>query len=238
MTRLLRSLLVLGTTLTLGACGGKTPPPEAPEVETEAVESNDGPELAVSSEIGGMNEEAVTRVFKNVFDDIEKCLKTGAKRIEFLGGEIALFALVDQSGAILHSHIEQSTLGDRETEKCMLAALGTETWPKPVGGEKGEIRKSFSFQPSDAVRPPVDWSADEVTKALEELAEDIDGCKEGVGGAFTATMYVSKAGKPLGIGVAPPSQEGEAVVDCLVGVLQKAKLESPGSWPAKVTFTL
>jgi hypothetical protein len=51
-------------------------------------------------------------------------------------------------------------------------------------------------------------------------------------------MYVGTDGHALSVGVTPPDSHGEAAVDCLVGVLKEAKYPSPGSWPAKVTFTL
>jgi hypothetical protein len=38
--------------------------------------------------------------------------------------------------------------------------------------------------------------------------------------------------------MAPPDEQGEDAVDCIVDVLKQAKFPSPGSWPAKVTFTL
>ena len=40
------------------------------------------------------------------------------------------------------------------------------------------------------------------------------------------------------VGVAPPNKEGEAKVDCVVDVVRGLKLPSPGSYAAKVTFSL
>jgi hypothetical protein len=51
-------------------------------------------------------------------------------------------------------------------------------------------------------------------------------------------MYVDTSGKVLAVGVTPPDESGEESVDCLVGVLKDAKMPSPGSWPAKVSFQL
>jgi hypothetical protein len=42
----------------------------------------------------------------------------------------------------------------------------------------------------------------------------------------------------LSVGVTPPDDQGESAVDCLVEVLKHAKFPSPGSWPAKVSFSL
>lgn len=239
MTLLLRTspLLLAALTLPLG-CGHRAPPPAAPPMEIEAAEDDDGAAVAVSSDIGGMNEEQVSRVFSRAAPAFEKCLDYGANRVEFLGGDVELYALIDTSGKLVHAHMASSSLGDRATEKCLLEVLEKQTWPKPVGGDRGVARKSFGLEPSGDVRPPVAWSADDVRDGLRKVERELDECRQGVRGAFTATMYVDTSGSPLAVGMAPPSEEGEAVVDCLVGVLEAARFRSPGGWPAKVTFEL
>src|SRR5690606_20929343 len=160
-----------------------------------------------------------------------------AEHLEFLGGDVSFFVKINQQGELSHAHLEESTLGDRDTELCMLRALGKHDWPKPVGGETGLARKSFSFDMPNDVRPPTDWSQESIEETLEELSEDIDGCKTG-GGAFSITMYVSTDGSVMAAGVAHVEEGGEAAADCLVAALKQAKFPSPGSWPAKVSFSL
>lgn len=220
------------------ACGGKTPPPEPPPTSAD-----DGPErpsvgAQVSSEIGGMNEEQVSRVFERASAGFTQCLTAGADRVEFLGGDVELYALIDSNGMLAHAHLATSSLGDRATEKCLLDVLRQQRWPKPVGGERGIARKSFGFEPSGEVRPPVSWNLEAIEATLASLGDDIDGCKQGQVGSFTATLYVDTEGQAIAVGMAPPDERGEAVVDCLVELLESAEYPSPGSWPAKVTFTL
>ncbi|MBN2195463.1 MAG: AgmX/PglI C-terminal domain-containing protein [Polyangiaceae bacterium] len=220
------------------ACGHKPPPPPTEPTDVAENEDDGAGTVMATADIGGMNEEQVSRVFSRAAGGFEKCLTSGAHRIEFLGGDVQVYALIDRSGALAHAHVESSSLGDRTTEKCLLEVLERQTWPKPVGGDKGVARKSFGFEPSGDVRPPVDWSPDEVDATLRKLEGDVDDCKHGVIGTFTATMYIDTNGSPLAVGMAPPNDEGEAAVDCLVGVLESARFPSPGSWPAKVTFPL
>jgi hypothetical protein len=40
------------------------------------------------------------------------------------------------------------------------------------------------------------------------------------------------------VGIASSDESGEKAADCLVDLLKGAKFPSPGSWPAKVTFSL
>jgi hypothetical protein len=227
-------LLVFGS-----ACGGSEPPARTVADERDAPTNERGASsLAVSSEIGALDEDKVTRAFDASLKELQRCLDRGARRVEFIGGAVSFYVKVDGGGALAHTHVEESSLGDRETEKCMLDVLRKKKWPAPVGGETGYARKSFEFDPPNDVRPPTDWSGDRVAKTLDDKSNEIAKCKNGSNGSFTATMYVSTSGQPLAVGITPPDEGGEAAVDCLVDVLKSASYPKPGSWPAKVTFSL
>lgn len=227
---------LLGSSL-LMACGGSEPAPKEPEPTVE--EHPDAPSgVSTSAEIGGLSEEKVDKAFKSALSDFQRCLDDGAKRVEFLGGSVSFFIKIDESGKVDHAHLEKSTMGDRETEKCMLDSLRSKHWPKPVGGQHGLARKSFDFDPPNDVRAPTSWDGDRVSDTVSKLSRKLSACKKGAHGAFEATLYVATDGSVLSAGVTPPDEPGEADVDCLVDALKAASWPSPGSWPAKVTFSL
>jgi hypothetical protein len=235
------ALVVAGTAL-LSACGGSEPEPKT------AVDAASKPKLEhdddhlhgihASSEIGGLNEEEVDAAFKKSLAPLEQCLNRGTQRVEFLGGKVSFFLKVGAAGRVEEAFLEHSTLGDRETEKCMLAALRSKTWPKPVGGEHGLARKSFEFEPPNDVRPPLEWDAAIARPVLKKLGDKFDDCRRGNSGRFEATAYVSAQGDVISASVTPSDGAGEAAVDCLVDTLRGASFPSPGSWAAKVTFAL
>ena len=219
------------------ACGGSEPAPKAPEPAPEA--NDEAPSgVSMSAEIGGLSEEKVDRVFRSALPNFQRCLDEGAKRVEFLGGSVSFFLKIDQHGKVDHAHLEKSTIGDRDTEKCLLDALRRKPWPKPIGGLHGLARKSFDFDPPNDVRAPTSWDGDRVAEAVSKLSHKLSGCKKGDNGTFEATVYVATDGSVLAAGVTPPDEAGESDVDCLVETLKGASLPSPGSWPAKVTFSL
>ncbi len=233
-----RSGFVLGAVLA-AACGGGAPQAKAPEPQQEEDEhGHSGSPLDVSSEIGALDENQVTKIFTQSVKDFQACLDAGAKRVEFIGGSVGFFVKVDAQGHVAHAHLEQSTLGDRETEKCMLQAISKRDWPAPQGGKTGLARKSFDFDPPNDVRPPTDWDAERATSALSKKSGAIQKCKADAPGTYAATMYVNTNGSVISIGMAPPDEHGEAAVDCLVDVVKHEKFPSPGSWPAKVSFEL
>ena len=119
--------------VSIAACGGSEPPPrtadEAPEQEDEQRSG-----VSVSSEIGGLDEAKVNAAFESSLSGLERCLRQGSSRVEFLGGAVSFFLKINTAGKVDGAYLEKSTLGDRDTEKCMLDALRSKKWPKPVGG--------------------------------------------------------------------------------------------------------
>jgi hypothetical protein len=70
---------------------------------------------------------------------------------------------------------------------------------------------------------------------------ELKKCTGGVSGTFHLTAYVvpqGKAGHVMSVGVATSSKEGDGKADCLVDVIKKMKMPSPGSYAAKVSFGL
>jgi hypothetical protein len=227
--------LALPASLSL-ACGESTPAPKTADDKPET-EEHHASRLSMSSEIGGLNEEKVNAAFESSMSGLERCLQQGSSRVEFLGGSVSFFVKIDTAGKVDGAYLEKSTLGDRDTERCMLDALRSKKWPKPVGGEHGLARKSFDFDPPNDVRAPSDYDEGHLNRGLDKISNKLASCK-GSKGSYEATMYVATDGSVLAAGVTPPDEDGENSVDCLVSTLKGASFPSPGSWPAKVTFTL
>ena len=231
----------LSLALLLAACGGEEAGTLRPKVVDQAPVEDENAHLhgvRTSSEVGGMNEEKVDATFKSSLGGLQACLEQGSSRVEFLGGSVNFYLKIGATGRIEHAHLEQSTLGDRTTERCMLDSLRGKRWPKPVGGDVGLARKSFDFDPPSDVRPPTDWEESEVRETVDKLHGKFKDCKRGRLRGFSATAYVAADGSVLGASVTPPDEEGEEHVDCLTEVIREATFPSPGSWPAKVSFSL
>jgi hypothetical protein len=222
----------------LVSCGGsEAPPPKLAEAPAEVESSGERERIEVTGEVGGLNETKVNRAFEHALAGLKKCINDGARRVEYIAGDVG-FQIEVERGGTSSVFVDQSTLGDRATEKCMVGVLTAQSWPKPVGGEKGQAHKSFSFDSPKAVRPPVEWSADDVKEEVAKLGSQLEQCKDGQAGAFTATLYVDTSGQPLAAGVASPSSAADGAADCIVRVLMSAKYRSPGSWAAKVSIQL
>jgi hypothetical protein len=232
---LVTSLSVLGLTLLVG-CGKKDKPAE--DATTVQIDNNDefddGREMM--QEKGGMNEDKVTKTFERLQPNLTQCLMSSGKGADYLYGDVAFLVVVDRKGEAVQAYTERSNLGSYDAEKCMLDVLRKSRWPKPVGGLTGDARNGMGYDAPPDIRPPVEWSAEDIEETLteEENAETLNAC--GRGGPYEITMYVSPSGRVLSAGVAHTVENGEETASCIVGALEGMKFNSPGSWRAKVTF--
>jgi hypothetical protein len=218
-------------------CGGEEPVVKAPEAVHEAAPTPARRQLKTTSELGDVDPEDVTKAFKKLEGPFTDCQKRGLDRVEVLAGSVKFFVRIGADGSAKWSYLEESELGDRDTERCLLDVVMGARWPKPAGGD-AEARYGMEL-PLQSTRPPNDWGPDKVAAALGRNGDAIDHCKAGTNGTFRATMYVGPGGKVMAAGVATSTRDGDDKADCLAKALLKLKgLPSPGSWPAKVSFGL
>jgi hypothetical protein len=194
----------------------------------------------MSSELGQIDEAATTHTFDRAKTGLMACYTSGLSRVEYLSGDLKFYFRVKPDGHLRWAVVEQSSLGDRDTETCMLGVLSGTTWPLPEGGE-AEVHQGIGFDAPSNVRPPTDWNADRVALALGKKATNVSACKQHGAGTFQVTAYVGPekgAGHVLAAGASAPNAKAAEDVDCLLGVVQGLKLPSPGSYAAKVSFSL
>jgi len=220
-------------------CGGSKPPPAA---RTHPYASAPAPKrkraLAVSGQLGSLDQGKVDQTFARLMPRLGDCLSQASSRVEFIGGHVKFFVRIATDGTTKWVYLSESTLGDRDAERCMLAVTREAQWPPPLEGE-GQAQKSFDFEPSPDVRDAVPWSAERVAKTVSAARGRLGQCARAAPGKYRATVYVTTNGSALSAGVAPPDERGEtAAVDCMVAIIKGLRFPSPGSWPAKVTFVV
>jgi hypothetical protein len=225
---------------TLASCGGSEPPAASPSQEEsaarEAAPKRKKQQLTLSGQLGSLDEGKVDATFNKLMPQFGGCLSQASSRVEFIGGHVKFFVRISLDGMAKWAYLSESTIGDRDAERCMLTAAKAARWPPPLEGE-GQAQKAFDFDPSPDVRDAVPWGSDRIVKALSGARAKLGQCTRGAPGRYKATVYVQTDGTALSAGIAPPSERGEVnAVDCIVDVIKSMKFPSPGSWPAKVMF--
>jgi hypothetical protein len=229
------SAMLLGGAM---SCGGSEPAPAAPAHEGPKAAERPKPKqrLSMSGQLGSLDEGKVEDTFNRLIPRFGDCLAQGSSRVEFIGGHVKFFVRIALDGSAKWAYLSESTIGDRDTERCMLGVAKGVRWPIPTEGE-GQAQKAFDFDPSPDVRDAVPWGADRIAKSLATARPKLGQCTQGAPGRYRATVYVHTNGTAISAGVATPDERGEGgAADCLVAVIKGMKFPSPGSWPAKVIF--
>lgn len=222
----------------LSACGGSEPPPETPKAEAQQDEGRRRGGPSVESEIGALDEGKVKQTFQRSAEKLSACFARGAQKLPYMAGEVRFVVRVTKEGGARWAYVKESSLGDRDTESCMLAVLKSATWPKPEGGE-GLAENSFTFEPGGDERPPVSWSPEQLGAPYKNAKGTLSQCRQKAGTkALKATFYVDTDGKPAAIGVSSADERGEEAVACVIDALSGLKFPSPGSYASKVSVTI
>ena len=194
--------------------------------------------MGASSELGGLDERAAEQSFRDSLEGLESCIQDGVQRLEFIGGSIEFAVKVDAASQAADVWAADSTLGERETEKCMFNALRSVSWPAPQGGVFGIARNSFDFRPRRGVKVPAVWDAGKVSRVLARLDGRISQCRGQRSERLLITLYIGEGGKALGGGAASEGPIDEQAVDCIVDTLMAADYPAPEQSPTKVRFQL
>ena len=222
-------------------CGGAKHRPAYHEPKAGPSKRSDKSDVSVSSEVGGLNEEATAKVFQKAEPGFERCFKNRAKQVELLQGTVQFFVVIGLDQKAKSVTIENSDLGDRDAEKCMQQVLFKMTWPKPVGGRTAHAHyTAASFEMLDPdVREAVTVDPGHVARIQKQLKKQTkEQCQVGSPSPYQITAYVGTDGKVITASVTSSDPNAELSIDCLVDLVKNVEFPSPGSYAGKVTFSL
>jgi hypothetical protein len=229
--------VLIGAALVGQGCGGHAEPPETVERSensgSERVEGDDGVE--VSGLLGTIRQDQVRGTLEPRMRDFAGCLEARTHTFEALGGEIRLSFRIRTDGSVAWVYPSASTIGDREAERCILEVASRARFPRPHGGE-AEFSWGFGIDPPADVRPPLEWDAAQVVPVLARGAPDLASrCRvHGV----RVTAYIAPGGRVIAAGASTPDPDSLERVDCVLDAVRRLAMPDPGSYAAKVTFTV
>lgn len=221
------------------ACGGSAPQQKLPTPSSAADDASSAPsDMSASAEIGALDERAAEQSFRDSLDGLQTCVTRAVERFAFLGGSIEFAVKVDASQRAAQVWAAESSLGERETEKCMFDALRSVAWPAPVGGRYAIARNAFEFDVRKGVTPPAVWDAGRVSRVLEGVDRRLNDCRSEDPSPLLVTLYVGDDGQALAAGAASNEPVSDGTVDCVVDTLLAARYPVPERAPTKVRFRL
>jgi hypothetical protein len=230
MTRLGAEFLVIAV---VGACSVEAPAPKSAS-HPEAVEEEQAP-ASFEQSVGAMSDHDVDRAFRKFEKKVARCVAEGASRVEAIGGRIRLELRISRRGDAKSAHLSESTLGDRETERCILDGALARRWPKAKGGV-GEASHEYAIESSV---PVTEWQSKRLRPVMSEIHKKVAKCVMPLNGKqWQATLYIKRNGRVASSGVAPPTADASEQADCLVKELNRFRFGPQRSKLTKVSFTI
>jgi hypothetical protein len=247
MKQVIRSALLVLPLLT--GCGGGTPPPNDGSdgtVNGPSSSSSNGEGMSASGTIGGLDRDAVQAAVNKAVPKVGRCIEEGRSRLRYLGGAFEIHVDVNSNGQATSAYLLSSTLGDQQAEACILDAFRSTQWPRPVGGEVGQLTQSLDYA-AGGVDVPLSWSADELSDkmaaesegegAFADLKAQLDGCRKDAGAdALSVTMYLDEDGLVQAVGMASGDDKRERALRCVEAIVKTTSFPAPGGSYAKVTL--
>lgn len=243
MVRLPHPLAPLSVALLLATLGAgcvkaevAAPPISAPAPKATSEAIDTGP-TSYEGDIGGLSQEDVEEQFQALRPRLIDCVRRASSRLSWIGGRVSLRMRIDRAGAVRWAYLNDTTLGDRDTERCVLQVVQSRSWPRPLSGE-GLAETSFDVDPAE---PPVAWPKYKTNALAQRASAATRKCRKGIAGDFHATAYVDARGEVLAAGVSPPNERGEEASDCIAEALRDLRvggLVADQSAAAKVSFRI
>jgi hypothetical protein len=219
------------------ACGGSTPTEQPVSAESTGGEERaaEPDQLAVTGLRGTLSQHEIQGALEPRMLKFSRCVQKRSGEVEWVAGAMQFQFKVALDGSVAQVFPSQSSMGDRETERCMVEVAKSTRFPAPHGGE-AEFSWSLEVPLDPDVREPVVWSAADVQEVLSTRTAEVE--TQCGGGPYAVTAYLDTEGKVVAAGAATGDEASAPQLDCVVLAVQGWLFPSPGSYAAKLTFTV
>lgn len=189
--------------------------------------------------LGTLSQDEISRALRPKMGAFLECFTDRYRSVEFLSGAIQLVFRVSVEGRVRWVYPAVSDIGDRVAERCLLERARRVHFSRPRGGE-AEFSLPLAIDPQEEIRPPFPWNEARLSGVISEhSAALVSHCgPDLVAPIWRITVYVSPGGELLAAGASAANVDAAAKIDCVIDSIQAWPMPDPGSYPAKVSFTL
>ena len=196
----------------------------------------------VSGLHGTLSQEEIQRALTPRLPKFLRCATARRAELEVLAGNLTFGFHLAANGLVTAVQVNQSTLGDRASERCMVEVAQSTQFPPPHGGE-ADFTWPLELPPDTDVRAPVQLGADvaqPISSARPARGIARGETLQGVcgGGQYVVTAYLGPDGRVLAAGVATPDISTPTELDCVAAGVMDWSFPSPGSYTGKLSFTV
>lgn len=221
------------------ACGGEKPA----EVAAPAAESGGGEQaheapaepLAVTGIRGTLSQDEIKNALEPRMLRFARCVQQRSSEVEWLSGGVTIEFHVKLDGKVAKAYPRESSLGDRATERCVIEVAEAVRFPQPRGGE-ADFTWSFEVPLDGSIREPVSLPDDAIASAIGgQTGALTSSCGAG---SYGVTAYLSPEGKVVAAGASTNDADSADQLDCVASAVQGFTFPSPGSYAAKIRFSV
>jgi hypothetical protein len=190
------------------------------------------PEVSITGLMGGIDPHSIERALGPRMDELARCVEARRSEDVPLGGRVRLGLRIATDGGLRRALLLESTIGDRDAERCILGVVGATRFRAPSGGE-AEASWTFDLETGEHVA----WDARRVRGAIERgRARVARSCGEIDGVRVTA--WVGARGRVLRAGASAPDVERDEAIDCVLDAISRWRMPDPRGRTARVTFEM
>lgn len=187
---------------------------------------------------GTLNKGDVHQTMEARQELFDACIRDSRRTVRFVSGAVKYAFKVDADGRIAELRPLSSTIGHRELEQCLTAAVASTEFPKPAGRATAEFTWGMSIEPLSE-RAFENAKATSIKRVARKQAKELFGnCEiKRRKARFRITAYIAAGGRVLSSGAISQPSTADDKVDCV--------LEEFGKWhlpkfkkASKITFDL
>lgn len=190
--------------------------------------------------MGTLPQPRVRAALREAEGRLTACFTRRLETIPCLSGRVGFKIRVGVGGDVRWVVPNTTTMGDRETERCMQQELAHTDFGRPCGGE-AEVTWSMELDGGPDVRPATEWPASRLDTLLRQRRAALAACRNGNTAALSVTLYAAPGAANTTVaaaGVSIPDAAAETVADCVLREVRAWRLPSPGSWYARATVNI
>jgi len=230
-------------TLVFLACGGAA---ESGRVAEPTIDYGGGPPkrarregMNVSGIMGTINTNRIQEIFELRLLRFERCFSEREREIAFIGGRMDFYFHVDLDGRVVWVNPKNSTIGDRQTERCLLDIVKRTRFPVPRGGGEAEVAWGFERDPNPEVPMPIEADKESLIPFVSENAESLLACNIGTSD-ITVNAYIAPGGTIMSAGASISGRQpaDELMLDCVTNAVVGWIVPDPGVSAARFSFNL
>lgn len=224
--------------MVFSGCGDKPAPQAAAPVESSGGEERREERedsLAISGIRGTLSQDEIKKALNPRMSKFARCIQQRSGDVEWLAGSVNIEFRIKVDGSVALAYPRDSSLGDRATERCVIEVAQATRFPAPHGGE-ADFAWSFEVPLDGSIREPVSLPDETVQSALGTQSGALaSSCGAG---SYGVTAYVDPEGKVVAAGASAADEQSAQQLDCVASAVQSFTFPSPGSYAAKVRFSV